>query len=144
MRIIITASAFFIAVSVFGQTKKELVKISKAQIEFIDRGIDYSRVFVPYCAEGYFSTKVSLWESTIRNALFSCGLEVGAYYEEEIVHDGNNLERKISTNITVQGDYLVEIKRGGGYIVLFEFIDIKNDNKLVGILSVQGSGSNLS
>ena len=75
------------------------------------RNIDLSKTFVvrSNITNTTYASGNSLIEENMKNALFENGLDVGDYYEENEVKDGNNREINLKGVVKVQGDYLVEI-----------------------------------
>jgi len=125
----------------FSQTKKEAKIISKANVDFIDNGIDYNLTFVPLGEFNQFSNHMlypsnEAVEAAVRDALFTCGLDVGNYYQKQQINDGNNRERTLYKTNVIDGDYLVKIKDVGGRSdISIEFISMET-NKMVGRLSL--------
>tara|TARA_X000000950_G_scaffold15059_1_gene16299 strand:+ start:797 stop:1240 length:444 start_codon:yes stop_codon:yes gene_type:complete len=90
------------------------------------RNIDLSKTFVvrSNTSSAYYNTLI---EENMKNALFENGLDVGDYYIENEVKDGNNREINLKGVVKVQGDYLVEIKKSNSATIQ----DVKS-SKMVG------------
>ena len=144
MKNLIFVFACFLSFNLSAQTAKQAKILSKANVDFIDNGIDYSLTFVPLAefnqygdgwAPSTYHSNTSI-ETSVRDALFTCGLDVGSYSQKTQIDDGNTKERTLYRTNIINGDYLVKIKdTGGNTDFTIEFIDMKT-MKMIGLMNL--------
>jgi len=115
-------------------TKKQLKKLEKMNIKIVNRGLDLDAAFVAYSNESS-QDLVDLVEDSWETAMFSKGLNVGDYYSENSVVDGNNREIEVSSSNYFNGRYIFDATTHGQ----IKIQDLENNNKLVATITYKGS-----
>ena len=111
-------------------TKKELKKLEKMELKIVNRGLDLDATFVVY-SEQSSQDLVDLVEDSWETAMFSKGLNVGDYYSENSVVDGNNREIQVSSSNYFNGRYIFDTSTYGQ----IKIQDLENNNKLVATIT---------
>ena len=126
------------------QTPKELRKANKiiSTINFVNRGIDFNKTFVPICKGEWGLVGNRAAEAIYSEKMFAAGLEVGTYHTEKTAKDASNREINLKTSNIVSGDYTFEVTAGGfksiagaGQMKNVVIKDLNNNNKMVGSFS---------
>lgn len=107
-------------------TKKQLKQLEKMELKIFNRGLDLSETFV-VLSEQSSQKLTDIVEDSWEVALFSKGLDVGDYYSENKMVDGNNREINVASSLYFNGRYILDTSTPRQ----IKIFDLNNNNKLV-------------
>ena len=107
-------------------TKKQLKQLEKMELKIINRGLNLSETFVVFSKQSS-QNLIDLVEDSWEMALFAKGLNVGDYYSQNKVFDGNNREINVASSLYFNGRYIFDTSTHRQIKIL----DLENNNQLV-------------